>query len=75
VTEQPAIEPTKPFLRVVAGNPTPEEVAALVAVLAASGGGEAPAPRRAPAWSHPRRLVRATPPHGPGAWRTSGLPR
>jgi hypothetical protein len=76
VTEQPEIEPTKPFLRVVSGNPTPEEVAALVAVLAASGdGGEAPAPRCPPAWSHPRRLVRATPAHGPGAWRTSGLPR
>jgi acyl-CoA carboxylase epsilon subunit len=68
-------EPAAPFLRVVSGNPTPEEVAALVAVLAASGGGERPAPRRTPAWSHPARLVRRTPAPGPGGWRASGLPR
>ena len=68
-------EPAKPLLRIVSGNPTAAEVAALVAVLAASGGGEPPAPRRTPAWAHPARLVRATPPHGPGGWRASGLPR
>jgi hypothetical protein len=78
VSDEPttdATEPAKPLLRIVSGNPTPEEVAALVAVLAASGGGEAPAPRRTPAWSRPQRLVRSTPAPGPGAWRASGLPR
>ena len=67
-------EPTKPFLRVVRGDATPEEVAALVAVLGSLG---APAPakrKRPPEWSAPHRLVRRTPPHGPGGWRSSGLP-
>ncbi|WP_299051085.1 acyl-CoA carboxylase subunit epsilon [uncultured Nocardioides sp.] len=65
-----------PVLRVVKGDPTPEQLAALVAVLAAaSGGGEAPAARRPSEWSRPGRRLR-TPHHpGPGAWRASGLPR
>ena len=66
-------EPAQPFLRVVNGDPTPEEVAALVAVLAASGGGT---PRRGgpdPEWSHPARRA-AYPAPGPGGWRASGLP-
>jgi hypothetical protein len=81
VSEEPkpdasdATEPAQPLLRIVSGTPTPEEVAALVAVLAASDGGDAPAPRRTPAWSRPERLVRATHRHGPGGWRASGLPR
>ena len=63
-----------PVLRVVTPDATPEEVAAVVAVLSALGGGEpAPAPRR-PEWSAPHRQVRRTLPHGPGAWRASGLP-
>ena len=71
-----ATEPAKPLLRIVSGNPTPEEVAALVAVLAASGGGEAPAPRRTPAWSRPAAPgARARRRPGPGGWRASGLPR
>jgi hypothetical protein len=76
VTESPeAPEPKAPFLRVVRGDATPEELAALVAVLAASGGsGEAPR-RPTPAWSAHHRKVRLTLPHGPGGWRSSGLPR
>lgn len=72
----------KPFLRVVRGDPTPEEVAALVAVLTAraaaarEGAGE----RRASRWADRSRLLRgpaaeALRPRGPGAWRASGLPR
>jgi hypothetical protein len=63
-----------PVLQVVKGDATPEEIAALVAVLA-SLGGEAPAPRRTPQWSAPSRKLRTTLPHGPGGWRSSALPR
>ncbi|WP_212721591.1 acyl-CoA carboxylase subunit epsilon [Nocardioides dongxiaopingii] len=62
------------MFRIVNPDATPEEVAALVAVLSALGGGEAPAPRRRPAWGSPHRQVRRTLPHGPGGWRTSTLP-
>jgi hypothetical protein len=69
-----SIEPAT-LLRVTRGNPTPEELAALVTVLVAvSGSGEPAAPARRSAWSDPSwRLI------GPGArrggWRASGLPR
>jgi hypothetical protein len=65
----------RPFLRVVKGDPTPEELAALVAVLASLGGPAAATPRRTPEWNAPRRLHRVPVPHGPGGWRASGLPR
>jgi hypothetical protein len=75
--ENPSVEPvetTTPLLRVVKGDPTPEELAALVTVLASL---RAPAagPRRTPEWHTPRRLHRVVAPHGPGGWRASGLPR
>ena len=65
----------QPVLRVLTPDTTPEEVAAIVAVLSAMGGSEAPAPRRTPEWNRPARLTRDTHRHGPGAWRASGLPR
>jgi hypothetical protein len=64
-----------PFLRVVRGDATPEEVAALVAVLGALRAPDRPAPRRTPEWSAHHRTVRRTLPHGPGGWRSSSLPR
>ena len=65
----------RPLLRVVKGDATPEEVAALVAVVAALGrGGEERPQRRVPEWSAHHRKVRRTLPHGPGGWRSSGLP-
>jgi hypothetical protein len=64
-----------PFLRVVKGDPTPEELAALVAVVASLGGSVVPAARRTPEWNAPRRLHRVPAHHGPGGWRSSGLPR
>ena len=69
--------PEQPFLRVVRGDPTPEEIAALVAVLTARARAVArPAPReRRSAWSDPSRRLRRPLAHGPGAWRTSALPR
>lgn len=67
--------PAAPFLRVVTPGTTPEEVAAVVAVLASLGGAPAPAPRRTSTWAAPARAQR-TPHHpGHGAWRASGLPR
>jgi hypothetical protein len=65
-------------LRIVKGNPSDEEVAALVAVVSAlgSGSGSEDAPERPrSAWSDRRAQVREPLPHGPGAWRASGLPR
>jgi hypothetical protein len=68
-------EPARPFLRVIRGDATPEEVAALVAVLGALRTA-APAPaRRTPEWQARHRTVRRTLPHGPGGWRSSALPR
>jgi hypothetical protein len=66
---------SRPFLRVVRGDASPEEVAALVAVLGAlRAPGPAAAPRRTPEWSAHHRKVRRTLPHGPGGWRSSSLP-
>lgn len=65
----------KPVLKVVNPDATPEEVAALVAVFSAMGGGEGEPKRRPrPEWNAPHRLVRRSFPHGPGGWRSSGLP-
>ena len=67
----------EPFLRVVRGDATEEEVAALVAVLASLGSNRAagrPAPRRTE-WNAPHRLHRRLLPHGPGGWRASAFPR
>jgi hypothetical protein len=71
----PVVEPveTAPLLRIVKGDPTPEQVAALVTVVSAMAAGAAEAASRrerpAPAWAAHHRKHR--PPHrpGPGAWR------
>ncbi|MGA8995559.1 MAG: acyl-CoA carboxylase epsilon subunit [Nocardioidaceae bacterium] len=66
-------QPARATVRIVAGHPTPQELAALVAVL-----GAASAPvtgrRRTPRseWASPRRAVREPSASG---WRSSGLPR
>ncbi len=67
--------PDRPLLEVVNPDATPEEIAALVAVFSALGGAEKPPPRRTPEWRANHRKLRVTPPHGPGGWRSSGLPR
>ena len=67
-----------PVLRIVRGNPSPEQIAALVAVLAArapSGGAAGGRGVMRNAWSARSRLLRAPLPRGPGGWRASGLPR
>ena len=69
-------QPARPSLRVVRGDATPEEIAALVAVLAARGDGEAGSQPRSVKniWSDRSRLLRRPLATGPGAWRNSGLP-
>ena len=64
--------PDPPLLRVVAGNPTAEELAAVLVVLA---GRAPPAPdpaARVDGWSAYWRTLRAPLVAGPGAWRRSG---
>ena len=68
-------EAAPPLLKVVNSDATPEEVAALVAVLSSLGGAEPAPARRTPEWQAYHRKVRAALPHGPGGWRSSGLPR
>lgn len=74
-TEEEA--PARPVLRIVRGDPSPEEVAALTAVLAAASGGGGAAPEAGPrsVWSERESLVRRPLSPGPGAWRASALPR
>ena len=77
-------EPVPPLLTVVKGGPTPEQLAALVAVVCSLRpleDDDAAAPEAAPeaapdsepaVWGAPS--LRSSPVAGPGAWRASGLP-
>ena len=65
----------RPHLRIVSGNPTDEEVAALLAVVSTLRTPEEPAPQARSAWANRRNLVREPLAHGPGAWRASAFPR
>lgn len=72
MSQEPA--PSPPVLRLVRGRATPEELAAVIALLAARAGAvpvpEQPAePSR---WSGPQ--LRGAHHPGPGAWRASALP-
>lgn len=68
-------EADRPLLRVVRGEPSPEELAALVTVVAArrASGGEPPRPPRS-RWADPSARMRHRLAHGPDAWRTSARP-
>jgi sarcosine oxidase gamma subunit len=66
----------RPVLRVVKGDLTPEELAALVAVIAARNAAAANAAARTikrprSEWGHPARLVRKPHRFGPDQWRRS----
>lgn len=69
--------PQAPPLRLVRGDATPEEVAALIAVLSAAGGEDDPdeTPRARSRWASRESAVRRPLAPGPGAWRASALPR
>jgi hypothetical protein len=69
-------EPTpQPALRIVRGEPTPEELAVVAAVVtaAASGGSAAAEPARERGrWNDPAHVLRRPlPPPGPGGWRSA----
>jgi hypothetical protein len=74
----PQTQPTAPAIRVVRGNPTPEELAAALTVVqarAAATREAGPAPHGPDAWSDPARTVwRRVPRPGPGAWRATFWP-
>ncbi|MFX4286118.1 acyl-CoA carboxylase subunit epsilon [Janibacter sp. G349] len=74
--EQPeAAAPAGPRIEVL-GDASPEQVAALVAVLSGLGGGEEEAPAGPPSrWSSPERLVRPAVHPSRGGWAASALPR
>jgi hypothetical protein len=67
---------TRPPLFAVKGDATPEEVAALVAVLQGIAASAAP-PERKPRseWSAHHRKARPSLNAGPGGWRSSAMPR
>jgi len=83
VTDTPPVEPVetpaaRPVLRVVKGDLTAEELAALVAVIAARNAAAAHAARRGkpPArseWGHPAHLARKPHRFGPDQWRRSSF--
>jgi hypothetical protein len=72
-TDPERTEAERPTLRVVKGDATPEEIAALVAVLA---GRSAPAEEAEPApsaWIYRRAQLSKPVFVGPGEWRRSGF--
>ena len=72
----PEAEQQPPLLRIVKGDPTPEEIAALVSVVSAMAAGAAEAASKQvgpkPEWAAHHRKLRGTHRHGPGAWRAHG---
>ena len=76
MTESESVEPARPLLRVVRGEPTPEELAALITVVAArSSGGAEPEPIRPSAWADRSVSLRQPLQPGPGAWARSARTR
>jgi hypothetical protein len=68
----------RPYLRVIRGDATDEEIAALLAVVAVrAGGGPAGGSVRRPtnAWVDRANLTRRPIRPGPGEWRASAWPR
>ncbi|GAB3679311.1 acyl-CoA carboxylase epsilon subunit [Angustibacter aerolatus] len=72
MSEQP--DATPPALRVVRGTPSPEELVAVVAVLAARGGAPEPARAPRPQWSDPSRTLRGGVAPSRVGWRARHLP-
>ena len=72
--DAPDERPVRAHLRLVRGDATPEEIAALVAVLAAkaTAASPPPSPRRS-GWTDRAAALRRGITTGPGAWRRSGF--
>jgi hypothetical protein len=75
VTEEEStsvVEPVEtPLLKVITPDTTPEEVAAIVAVLAAMGSGAAAPEKPRSEWASPARRMRPPHVHYRGAWQAS----
>ena len=75
----PTDESHPPILRVVRGNATDEEIAALLAVVArrpnGSASGAAQGQQPISAWGDPAAALRPRLHPGPGAWRNQARPR
>jgi hypothetical protein len=75
-SDEPTPEERRAAFRVVRGEPTDAELAALTVVLAAACAPRAePAPRSRSAWNDPAARLRGPLSVGPGAWRASTWPR
>lgn len=62
----------QPVLRVVSGNPTEEELAAILAIVSRAGAvKEVAEPTKLTTWGDPRQHMRGYLPVGPSAWRQS----
>ncbi|GAT65097.1 acyl-CoA dehydrogenase [Planomonospora sphaerica] len=62
-------------LKIVQGDATPEEVAALVLALTSRSISSEKVTRKSENWRNPAHRMRKPLPVGQGAWRSSGLPR
>ncbi|MGC5013635.1 acyl-CoA carboxylase subunit epsilon [Streptosporangium sp. DT93] len=65
-------------LKIIKGDATPEEIAAVTVALAAQAGRSMSTSESAQApksWSNPAHRMRKQLPGGQGAWRSSALPR
>ncbi|MGD0934007.1 MAG: acyl-CoA carboxylase subunit epsilon [Streptosporangiaceae bacterium] len=80
----PSDEPGRPVLRVIRGDASAEEIAAILAVLAvrrdaataaASSAARTATGRFRSAWTDRSRQLRAPLAPGPGHWRRTALPR
>lgn len=65
----------RPLLRVVSGNPSEEELAAIIAVVGTRSRGQAPTIEQFSLWARKSRQVRPAQRPGFGAWRASAMPR
>jgi hypothetical protein len=67
---------TSPALRVISGSATPEEIAVILALVAASSGSAAePDVTEVNRWNDRSAHLRTVMHPGQGAWRASALPR
>lgn len=73
--DEPTPEERRALFRVVRGEPTDAEVAALTVVLATVGSSPGPAPGPRSAWNDPTTRLRGPLHAGPHAWRTWFWPR
>ena len=70
VSTEEAGEP-QPLLKVVSGQPSEDELAALTAVVLALASPSSDEPARPGGWSDLSLRLRRPLPHGPNAWRDS----